>query len=119
MISAPTAPVRIAPTHQEPKLTPSFPSDQLPTKLPIIPTMILPTSPKLLPLKIVLPSHPAMAPITIVLMISIYFDLSYLNLNKTFQKNESKKLKSHKREELVLFIILGVMYSKYKKIINS
>lgn len=26
-----------------------------------------------------------------------------------------KKLKSHKREELVLFIILGVMYSKYIK----
>ena len=45
MISAPTAPVRIAPTHPEPKLTPSFLSDQLPTKLPIIPTMILPTSP--------------------------------------------------------------------------
>ena len=63
IISAPIAPVRMAPTQPEPRLTPSFPKDQLPTKLPITPTMIFPISPRLLPLNIELPSHPAIAPL--------------------------------------------------------
>jgi len=77
IISAPTAPVKIAPTQPEPKLTPCFPKDQLPIKLPIIPTMIFPISPRLLPLNIELPSHPAIAPITKVLIIYIIFRFSY------------------------------------------
>ena len=71
MMTAPIAAVKTAPIQPSPRLIPNLPSDQFPTKLPTIPMMIFPKSPKPVPLNIRLPSHPAMAPTMIVLIISI------------------------------------------------
>lgn len=75
MTMAPKAPVITEPTNPLPIETPSFPKIQEPTKLPSIPTTMFPINPKLLPLKIWLPSHPAIAPIINVTIISIIYFL--------------------------------------------
>ena len=70
-MTAPIAGVKTAPIQPSPRLIPNLPSDQFSTKLLAIPMKIFPKSTKPVPLNIRLPSHAAMAPVMIVLIIPV------------------------------------------------
>lgn len=78
IIIAPIAPVKIEPTHPSPReMLNTLPKSQYPRPLPRRPIMIFPTSPNPLPLYIVPPSHPAMAPIISVAIIPMKFNVKF------------------------------------------